>query len=161
VCVCVCVLSVCGCPLPINNVLKMIAGERIAVEYLLAQSNRGDQLIAHQNDMPEVPPEEPEDETEIDTTVCHAADLRADDSDLPIDDVDAQVTSQVGDTGPKSPDEEECEEQDDDTTSPSTSGQVMLLACTIFYFTKNESDEVQNTYCQLFVKINICMKNTK
>ncbi|XP_050958694.1 uncharacterized protein LOC127160061 [Labeo rohita] len=31
-------------------------GERIAVEYLLAQSNRGDQLIAHQNDMPEVPP---------------------------------------------------------------------------------------------------------
>ncbi|KAA0714610.1 hypothetical protein E1301_Tti020308 [Triplophysa tibetana] len=55
-----------------------IPGERIEVEYLLAQSNRGNQLIAHRNDMPKVPPEEPEDE--IDTTVCHAADLRADDS---------------------------------------------------------------------------------
>ncbi|KAL1268514.1 hypothetical protein QQF64_033877 [Cirrhinus molitorella] len=56
-------------------------GERIAVEYLLAQSNRGDQLNEDHSDLPEVPPEEPEDE--IDTTVCHAADLRADDSDPP------------------------------------------------------------------------------
>ncbi|CAM4558747.1 unnamed protein product [Leuciscus chuanchicus] len=102
--------------------------ERIAVEYLLAQSNRGDQLLAHHNDTPEVPPEEPKDDNEIDTTVCHAADLRADDSDLTVADVEAQVTSQVGDNGPKSPDEEVSEEQEDDTTSPSTSGQPTWLA---------------------------------
>ncbi len=99
------------------------------MEYLLAQSNRGDQLIAHHNNMPEVPPEDPEDD-ETDTTVCHAADLRADDSDPPV--AEAQVTGQVGDTGPKSPDEEVTEEEEDDTASPSTSGQVMLLSCTIF-----------------------------
>lgn len=110
------------CPLSINNALKIIAGERIAVEYLLAQSNRGDQLLAHHYAIPEVPPEEPEDESEIDTTVCHSADLRADDSDLPVADVEAQGTSQVGDTGPKSPDEEVSEKQEDDTTTPSTSG---------------------------------------
>jgi hypothetical protein len=114
--------------------LKIIAGERIAVEYLLAQSNRGDQLIAHHNDMPEVSPEEPEDDSEIDTTVCHAADLRADDSDPPVAVAEAQVTGQVGDTGPKSPDEEVTEVEEDDTASPSTSGQVMLLSCTISYF---------------------------
>ncbi len=130
VCVCVCVyVCVCVCPLPINNMLNIIAGESIAVEYLLAQSNRGDQLIAHHNNMPEVPPEDPEDD-ETDTTVCHAADLRADDSDPPV--AEAQVTGQVGDTGPKSPDEEVTEEEEDDTASPSTSGQVMLLSCTIF-----------------------------
>ncbi len=108
---------------------NIIAGESIAVEYLLAQSNRGDQLIAHHNNMPEVPPDDPEDD-ETDTTVCHAADLRADDSDPPV--AEAQVTGQVGDTGPKSPDEEVTEEEEDDTASPSTSGQVMLLSCTIF-----------------------------
>ncbi|KAI7802108.1 hypothetical protein IRJ41_000409, partial [Triplophysa rosa] len=94
-------------------------GERIAVEYLLAQSNRGDQLIVHHHDMPEVSPEEPEDE--IETTVCHAADLRADDSDPQVAVVEASC--QVGDTGPKSPDEEVTEEEENDTASPSTSGQ--------------------------------------
>ncbi len=61
----------------------------------MAQSNRGDQLIAHHSDMPEVPPEEPEDYSAIDTTVCHAADLRADDSDPPVAVAEAQVTGQV------------------------------------------------------------------
>ncbi|RXN24414.1 hypothetical protein ROHU_006177 [Labeo rohita] len=40
------------------------------------------------------PSEEPKDDSEIDTTVCHAADLRADDSDPPAAVVEAQVTSQ-------------------------------------------------------------------
>ncbi len=104
------------------------------MEYLLAQSNRGDQLIAHHNDMPEVTPEEPEDYSAIDTTVCHAVDLRADDSDPPVAVAEAQVTGQVGDNWTQSPDEEVTEEEEDDTASPSTSGQVMLLSCTIFYF---------------------------
>lgn len=106
------------------------------MEYLLAQSNRGDQLIAQHNDMPEIPPEEPEDDREIDATVCHAADLRADDSDPPVSVMEAQVTSQGGDTGPKSPDEEVTEEEENDTASASTSGQVILLFCFIFYFKK-------------------------
>lgn len=117
--------------------LKIIAEERIAVEYLLAQSNRGDQLsgdIGDHSDMPEVPSEEPEDDSGLDTTVCHAADLRAGDSDPPVAVTEAQVTSQVGDTGPKSPDAEVSEEEEDDTAIPSTSGQVMLLSCAIFYF---------------------------
>ncbi|ROL44116.1 Zinc finger BED domain-containing protein 1 [Anabarilius grahami] len=97
--------------------------ERIAVEYLLAQSNRGDQLIGDHSDMPEVPSEESEDDSGLDTTVCHAADLRAGDSDPPVDVMEAQVTSQVGDTGPKSPDAEVSEEEEDDTAIPSTSGQ--------------------------------------
>lgn len=109
------------------------------MEYLLAQSNRGDQLIGDtgdHSDMPEVPSEEPEDDSGFDRTVCHAADLRAGDSDPSVAAVEAQVTSQVGDTGPKSPDEEVSEEEGDDTASPSRSGQVMLLSCTIFYFLK-------------------------
>lgn len=96
------------------------------MEHLLAQSNRGDQLIEHHNDMAEVPPEEPEDE--VDTTVCHAADLRADDSDPPVVVVEAQVTSQMGHTGPTSPDEVVTEEEETDTSSPSTSGQVVLIS---------------------------------
>lgn len=118
----------------INNVSKIIADERIAVEYLLAQSNRGDQLIGDHSGIPEVPSEEPEDDSGFDATVCHAADLRAGDSDPPVDVTEAQVTSQVDDTGPKSPDAEVSEEEEDDTAIPSTSGQVMLLSCTIFYF---------------------------
>lgn len=128
------------------------------MEYLLAQSNRGDQLIAHHNDMPEVPPEEPEEDSEIDTTVCHAADLRADDSDPPVAVVQAQVTSQVGDTEPKSPDEEVTEEEEDDTASPSTSSQVILLSCTIFYFLKKciwySAKHLLSTMCK--VKIYAC-----
>lgn len=126
------------------------------MEYLLAQSNRGDQLsgdIGDIGDMPEVPSEEPEDDSGLDTTVCHAADLRAGDSDPPVAVTEAQVTSQVGDTGPRSPDAEVSEEEEDDTAIPSTSGQVMLLSSTIFYFKKNVSSEVQNTYCQPFVKL--------
>ncbi len=122
------------------------------MEYLLAQSNRGDQLIAHRNDMPEVPPEEPEDYSAIDTTVCHAADLRADDSDPPVAVAEAQVTGQVGDTGPKSPDEEVTEEEEDDTASPSTSGQVMLLSCTIFYFLNKYILCSANNLLSTFVK---------
>lgn len=97
----------------------------------MAQSNRGDQLIADHSDMPEVPPEEPEDESETDTTVCHVADLRADNSDPPVAVLEAQVMNQVGDTGPRSPDEEVTEEEEDDTASPSTLDQVMLLSYTM------------------------------
>lgn len=57
------------------------------------------------------------------TGLCNPADLRAGDSDPPLAVVEAQVTSPVGDTGPKSPDEEVSEEEEDDTARPSTSGQ--------------------------------------
>ncbi|XP_048017744.1 uncharacterized protein LOC125249485 [Megalobrama amblycephala] len=115
---------VLGCPLmPEFTPPGKPTDERIAVKYLLAQSNRGDQLIGDHSGMPEVPSEEPEDDSGFDATVCHAADLRAGDFDPPVDVMEAQVTSQVDDTGPKSPDAEASEEEEDDTAIPSTSGQ--------------------------------------
>lgn len=43
--------------------------ERIAVEYLLAQSNKGDQLMATKTDMTDVPSVEHEDDGDYDRTV--------------------------------------------------------------------------------------------
>ncbi|KAG7224678.1 hypothetical protein INR49_011432, partial [Caranx melampygus] len=58
------------------------AGERIAVEYLLVQTNRGDLLAPKQ--MAEIPSQLLEDdEDELDATVCMPAELRAGDPDPP------------------------------------------------------------------------------
>ncbi|KAF4076809.1 hypothetical protein AMELA_G00219380, partial [Ameiurus melas] len=67
--------------LSIQNVLWFfMAGERIAVEYLLAQSDRGDLLVPLQHGemgiaLPEMQVESQEDETHPDVTICDPADL--------------------------------------------------------------------------------------
>ena len=56
----------------------LVTGERIAVEYLLAQTNRGDLLAPQQ--MPEIPLQVfDEDEDEPDASVCMLGDLGAGD----------------------------------------------------------------------------------
>ncbi|XP_062305991.1 uncharacterized protein LOC134010140 [Osmerus eperlanus] len=101
----------------LNSMSQRVLG--IAVEYLLAQSNRGDLLVPQQ--LPEIPTEELEDDGgEPDVTVCQVADLRVGDPDPPICAVEAQVTLE-GDSGPRSLDEDIIVEEDD--TQDSTSDQ--------------------------------------
>lgn len=100
-------MFLCSC-LFLYSLLKIFIGERIAVEYLLAQSNRGDLLIPQHSD--EVALEQPEeDEGPADTTVCLAADLEP--TDFPH--VDAQMPSQYADSGPMSLEAEEVEEAEE------------------------------------------------
>ena len=104
-------MCLCLCPfLFFDYVFKhCVTGERIAVEYLLAQSNRGDLLVPQQ--LPEISSQELEDDGgEPDVTVCQVAA------------VEAQVTLK-GDSGPRSLDEDIIVEEDD--TQDSTSDQVM------------------------------------
>lgn len=75
--------------LSIQNVLWFfMAGERIAVEYLLARSDRGDLLVLLQHGemgiaLPEMQIEGQEDEMHPDVTMCDPADLGFDTSHTP------------------------------------------------------------------------------
>lgn len=105
------------CPFSIF-VFILVTGERIAVEYLLAQTNRGDLLAPQQ--MPEIPSQvleededepdatvnmpgdlgagDPWDEREPDAALCQSAELGAGDPNPPSA-VEDQVLSE-GDTEP-------------------------------------------------------------
>ena len=91
-------------------VFILVTGERIAVEYLLAQTNRGDLLVPkeipsqvheeHEDepDATECMPAElgagdPGDEGELDATLCQSVELGAGDPDPP-----SGVEDQAGDT---------------------------------------------------------------